>query len=345
MQVLPEGPIPAKIFICGEAPGADEERLGTPFVGASGQELNRMLQEAGIMRSECFISNVCRVRPPGNDISAFVAAKKKDITPKHVLLRDKYVLPVVVEGYNQLLSEIALVKPNVIVAVGNIAMWALTGKWGIMKQRGSLLRHEESGAKCIPTLHPAYILRSWSDRVLVVNDLKRVKDHYLSREYDAPKWNFIIRPSFETVVDKLNWLIAAIESGSLEWIDFDFETKHGHIDCAGISWSRLDALCIPFMSAKDKDGYWLIDEEAAIVHLLYRLLTHPKVKVRGQNMLYDAQYSFRWWHFIPRVVQDTMIAHHVCFAGLKKSLDFQASMYTEFYQQWKPEKSAWKDGG
>src|ERR1035437_2426068 len=135
-----DGPIPAKFMIVGEAWGADEERLGAPFMGASGQELNRMLGEAGIMRSECYTTNVVNSRPPNNYIGAWIAQKKKDITPAHKGLRDKYVLPIVVEGYNQLLQEIDLLKPNIIVAFGNVAMWALTGKWGILKWRGSQLR-------------------------------------------------------------------------------------------------------------------------------------------------------------------------------------------------------------
>lgn len=345
MSVMPDGPIPARILICGEAPGADEEREGTPFVGVSGQELNRMLSEAGIMRSECFVTNICRIRPPNNDIGAFVALKKKDISSAHLPLRDKMVMPCVMEGYKMLLSEIDIVKPNVIITLGNLSMWALTGKWGISKQRGSLLLHEESKTKVIPTLHPAFILRQWSDRVLVVSDIRRAKTHSTSREYKFPEYNFIIRPSFEKAVSTLEWLIAEVEAKRIEWIDFDLETKNSHIDCAGFSWSRIDAICIPFMSALNKEGYWSQEEEAAIVYLIYRLLTHHLVKIRGQNLLYDSQYSFRHWHFTPRVKQDIMLSHHVCFAGLKKALDFQASLYCEHFIQWKPEKSAWKEGG
>jgi uracil-DNA glycosylase family 4 len=66
IQVRPSGPTDARVMIVGEAPGAEEERKGEPFVGASGHELTKMLHEAGIARSQCFITNVCRERPPGN---------------------------------------------------------------------------------------------------------------------------------------------------------------------------------------------------------------------------------------------------------------------------------------
>ncbi|MFS2212853.1 hypothetical protein, partial [Kosakonia cowanii] len=64
---------------------------------------------------------------------------------------------------------------------------------------------------------------------------------------------------------------------------------------------------------------------------------HPNVLVRGQNLLYDAQYTYRHWHFVPRVAQDTMISHHTMWAGLPKRLDFQASMYCDHYVYWKDE--------
>src|ERR1700689_4270430 len=103
-------------MIVGEAPGEEEERQGRPFVGPSGNELNRMLGEAGISRSECFITNLIRVRPPHNDINYFIAKAKKDRTPDHVQLKGKWVRREVVDGYNLLSEEIRLVKPNIIIA-------------------------------------------------------------------------------------------------------------------------------------------------------------------------------------------------------------------------------------
>ncbi len=337
MRVKGEGPIPSRIMLVGEAPGEQEERAGTPFVGASGQELNRMLQEAGIMRSECYVTNVCKVRPPDNQIGAFIALKKKDISSLHVRLRDKYVLPPISEGYKELLAEIEMVQPNIIVAFGNLAMWALTGRWGILKQRGSLLQ-VENGPKVIPTIHPAAVLREWSQRAVVLNDLRRVKRHMTSRTYDnQPAWKFQVRPSREQILKVFNELTDCLAHPDCKelWLDFDIETREGHIDCVGFSWSRTDGICIPLMARGKPEGYWLADEEAIIIHALYKLLTHPKVKVRWQNGLYDAQYVYRHWHFIPNGGQDTMISQHSVFAALPKSLSFLASMYADWYVYWK----------
>lgn len=359
-----EGPIPARIMLVGEAWGAEEERAGMPFVGASGQELNRMLHEAGILRSECYVSNLVNRRPPNNDIGAWIAIKKKDRTAGHVQLKDQFVLPVVEEGYKQLMAEIELVQPNVIIAFGNWAMWALTGKRGIRNWRGSLLRYEdretvffdkapsppgaparEPAPKVIPTIHPAAILREWSFRAAVVNDLRRAAKHRDSREYQFPDYRFTLRPSFEAVVSTIQGLLARLDAGEELWLDLDLETSAGHIACCGISWSRTEALCIPFMTRGKRDGYWLEEEEGQIVYLLYRLFTHQRVFIRWQNGLYDAQYIHRHWHFVPRGAQDTMISQHAIFSDLPKSLAFQASLYCEHYIFWKDEGKKLAEGG
>ena len=345
IQVRPSGPIPARVMLVGEAPGADEERLGEPFVGYSGQELTRMLHEAGINRSECFVTNVVRERPLGNDISQFIAFKKKDITKDHKLFRDKYVRSQVVYGYDLLYKEINMCKPNLIIALGNVPMWALTGEWGIGKWRGSMLYAKDfPDVKVIPTYHPALVLRDWSSRAITVQDLRRAARYRNGEPYPTPKWNFIVRPSFERACFTLDALRQILDAGELE-ISFDIETRGGHIACAGISWSPVDAICIPLMCIENIEGYWGVDQEGALVHRLYKILTHPNAKVVGQNLLYDSQYTYRHWHFIPNVTQDTMISFHTAFAGLPKRLDYQASMFCEYYVQWKPDKGHWKAGG
>ena len=336
MNVNGEGPIPARILLVGEAPSEREEELGLPFQGPAGQELNRMLGEAGIMRSECYLTNIARVRPPNNYIGNFIALKKKDITASHIQLRDRWVTHEVVEGYAALLAEIEMVKPNIIVAFGNLALWALTGAWGVLKWRGSQLT-SDSGIKVIPTLSPTAVFREWSTRALVVTDFRRVKRYMgTSGVWEKPNWNFIIRPSFSSVILTLDNLRQSLNAAPL-WIDLDIETKVKHIECIGLSWSLTEAIIIPLMCVASPAGYWSEEEEAAIVYQLYKVLTHPNVRIRWQNGLYDAQYIFRHWHFIPRHGQDTMISHHSAFCALPKGLGFLASMYANYYAYWKDE--------
>ena len=225
-MTMGEGSPSARIMLVGESWGSEEERLGLPFQGASGQELNRLLAEAGIMRSECYTTNLVNARPPFNDLERWVAFKKKDIQPDMLPFRDAWIKPNVLEGYKSLCREIDLVRPNVVVALGNYAMWALTGAKGIMKWRGSQLTVQappihgvplEHRPKLIPTVHPAYVLRDSSFWSMAVLDLKRVARERNTEEYaNVPKWNFIVRPSYETVVRTLCELIAKVESGELE---------------------------------------------------------------------------------------------------------------------------------
>lgn len=347
MFVRPVGPVPARIMIVGEAPGEEEEVRGEPFVGPSGQELSRMLHEAGIMRSECFVTNVARVRPFRNDISNFIAFRKKDRTDQHVQLRDKWVTRELREGYDLLQQEIQAVQPNVIIAFGNVAMWALTGQWGITDWRGSMLFCDQlkladgSSPKVIPVYHPAAILRQWSWRQVAIHDLKRVAKAANDRVITPPSYRFIISPSFETVSATLAYLQSRVESGPLR-LAVDIETRAGHMACVGMAWSKLDAMCIPLMAAHRPDGhYWSAEEESAIAFACYKLLTHPNAQIIGQNFLYDAQYFWRHWHFVPRFLRDTMIGHHACFSNQPKSLDFLSSLYCDWHVYWKDEGKEW----
>jgi hypothetical protein len=283
----------------------------------------------------------------------WVAGKVKDRTHSHVPLRDKWVLPIVVEGYRSLLREIQAVRPNLILTFGNYPMWALTGRWGITKWRGSMLEVEDRSGwipagrpdgglrrpKVLPTYHPAAILREWSWRAIGILDLRRAAGHLGPDPWPVPDHRFLIRPSFEAVIFRLDGLIerAALSASDPLWLEFDIETAVGHTGCVGISWSRTEALCIPLTAQGKPDGYWSLEEEAAIVSRLHRLLTHPWVRVRGQNLLYDCQYTWRHWHFVPRVAQDTMIAQHSCFSALPKGLGFLGSMYARHYVYWKDE--------
>lgn len=390
-QTPPSGPVPARVMIVGEAPGETEERLGRPFVGASGQELDRMLHEAGILRSECFVTNVCRERPPNNKIELYIrmGKSKKGVGPKglapfnpkkplkddrirlaaginpatFVKYRNIWVHPAILSGAELLQKEIDLVKPNIILALGNTPLWALTGKIGIRKWRGSMLYSDTlrcsthgwhvgstgcsnvnplaSRPKVLPCYHPAAVLREWSWRAITVSDFRRLRRFIDGTPYPSPNWNFIIRPTLDLIKDTLLRLIFRLDSGEHLRLSFDIETRSGHIACVGVSWSYREAICIPFMCVERREGYWTLDEEAYIISLLSRCLTHHNVEVVGQNILYDCQYTWRYWHFVPRVVQDTMISQHTIFSDLPKSLAFLASMYCNYYVYWKDEGKSW----
>lgn len=327
------GPVPADIMIVGEAPGSTEELVGQPFMGASGQELTKMLSEAFINRTRCFITNVCKYRPPNNDISKFFLNKteaKKQNVPETM---GRYPAPQIREGLAELEAEIQTVRPRVIIALGDTALWALTGQSGITKWRGSFLTR--GSIRVIPTYHPAGVLRNWEWRSIAVHDLRRAAS-LLTHPVNEPEYNFVIRPSFTTVMQTLA-LIAKQKR-----IAVDIETRARHIACLGIAWDKHSAICIPFMDVHRPRGYWSTEEEAAIIWELYKILRASKIEIVGQNWVYDMQYIAKHWGFCPWPTFDTMLAQHVCFPGaMPKGLDFICSLYQDYYVYWKDEGKQW----
>jgi DNA polymerase len=156
--VFADGNPEAGLMLVGEAPGADEDRLGRPFVGVSGQFLDRMLASIGLERSRDFyLTNILPWRPPGN----------RTPTDAEISLFTPFVL-----------RHIALVRPRHLLLLGGVAAKTLLrAKDGITRLRGRWHQMEGEGGASLPalaTLHPAYLLRSpaakrdaWADLVLL----------------------------------------------------------------------------------------------------------------------------------------------------------------------------------
>lgn len=334
--VAGSGPKNAQIMIVGDAPGVEDERTCTPFNGLSGQELTRMLNQAGIVRASAYLTNVCQSRPPRGDVDELIHSLKKAPPDGFVPCNGVYVHPELAQGVGKLWQDIAEIKPTLIIALGNVALWALTNGecTSVAEWRGSQLTIVEN-IKLVPTYHPSTIMRQWAWRSIAIADLRRAVE-WLKTDSQPPAWRFITRPSFDSVLYVLQDLLrrAAVEEFKLS---VDIETRDGHITCIGFAWSRLDAICIPFW-LKDGSEYWSEEEEFVIVQHLSRLFTRPNVLINGQNFSYDAQYIFRHWRFMPHVTDDTMVMQHVAYAGMQKALDFLASLYCGFYVYWKQDR-------
>jgi DNA polymerase len=137
--VFGEGNPRAPLMFIGEAPGAEEDRLGRPFVGASGQLLDKMLAAIQLDRTQVYITNILPWRPPGN---------RTPTTDEMALF-----LPFV-------RKHIALVAPRILCLVGGTAVKALLARQeGIIRLRGNWLPYE-GGIEVLPTYHPAFLLRS-----------------------------------------------------------------------------------------------------------------------------------------------------------------------------------------
>ena len=347
MSIQSTGPTTARIAIVGELPHEQDLLRGQPFCGSPGLELSKMLAEAGIHREGCYLTLVCNDRVPRSRVEGVMAMTKKEITSAHILWQGRYVLPCVVEGAERLKKELTLLKPNVVCAVGNLALWVLTGEWGVLDWRSSIMESTLiPGLKVIPTLSPAVLNAQWKLRPLIVHDLKRVSRQSDFAEIIRANYNFVIRPSYsqarESLLKLLGLATAATASGTKLRLAADIETRAGHIACIAFAWSRTEAVCIPLMCQHNPEGYWTLEEEADLVHLMLNLMR--TVQIIGQNWNYDAQYIHRHWHFICPDVVDTMVQQHSCFSNMPKNLSFLSSMYLEDHLHWKDDRTNWKEG-
>jgi uracil-DNA glycosylase family 4 len=143
--VFGEGPIGATVAIVGEAPGEQEDRAGKPFVGRAGKLLNELLEEAGIDRSEVYVTNIVKVRP----------TTEKDGRVKNRPPR----VGEVGEGVEILVPELRAIGPDVLVLLGNTPSKALIDKSFAMKKDRGVLRESILDLPAIATYHPAYLLR------------------------------------------------------------------------------------------------------------------------------------------------------------------------------------------
>jgi DNA polymerase len=155
----------AELLVIGEAPGADEDAQGEPFVGRAGQLLNSMLRAMGYPRENVYIANVLKCRPPGN----------RDPKPEEVACCLPY-----------LQRQLDLIGPRLILAVGRIAAQNLLATdTPIGRLRGQVHRFGTSATPLIVTYHPAYLLRSPGEKRKVWTDLKLVRAELARRRVAA----------------------------------------------------------------------------------------------------------------------------------------------------------------
>lgn len=152
------GNVRAEWLIIGEAPGAEEDKQGEPFVGRAGKLLNSMLRAIGLQREQVFIANILKCRPPGN----------RDPQPGEVACCEAY-----------LKQQIAMIKPKIILAVGRIAAQnLLKTDTPIGQMRGRLYEYPGSSIPVVVTYHPAYLLRSPREKRKSWQDLQHAMRVY-----------------------------------------------------------------------------------------------------------------------------------------------------------------------
>lgn len=353
------GPRDADVVIVGEAWGADEHITKAPFVGASGQELTRLLRDAGIDRARCFITNVAAVKPLNNEFWRLFDGIEE--------VRGQYPNSDVVSEMSRLYRQLNAHPRKLVIAVGNYSLWALSNctdsitvpgnpgfrsPTGIGSWRGSMIFTEETvcGARIplLPIYHPAAILRQWDLRYITLHDLKARVPMALGGNWTDPNPAILwAPPTYNQCLDKLDHWLRLLDSGSRLRLAGDIETFRGWITCLGLADSSRFAMSIPFVRKRPLgsdtllESYWTVEQEAQIVGRLQRLLIHPLLDLEGQNFLYDVQYIYNEMGVLPYASFDTMYAWHVCFPGTPKALDYLSSLFCRYHRYWKEDHKEW----
>lgn len=354
------------ILIIGEAKGAEEHRINSSFVGASGVELLRLLNESGIIHlsgndkgfigdyyrrgdprsieavwrahsDEVRRTNVFQIHPPSNRLEFFCGSRDLGIPGYLSLLPSKYVRREFEPELSRLGDEILDLDPNLILALGNTALWALCGRTGIGKLRGTtqLTTHLVSGYKLLPTYHPASLFRQWENRPTVVIDLTKAKREAEFPDVRRPHCEIWTQPSIAEIRSFINHFLVGCDLASV-----DIETSGSRITCIGFASSADRAIVIPFDDERAKGGSYWPDRssEAQAWRLVKRVLVDGSIPKLFQNGLYDIAFLWRSYGIGVRGCQhDTMLLHHALQPESLKGLGYLGSVYTD-HGSWKSER-------
>jgi uracil-DNA glycosylase len=313
-----------KIAIVGEAWGAEEEKARAPFIGASGYELTRMLDEAGIRRADCFLTNVFNLRPKDNDVENICGDKTVGIVSRGPIKAGKYPRLEYAPELERLDRELKQVHANVTIALGNTAIWFLLGNSGISKLRGTVVGSLYGHGKVVPTYHPAAVLRDWSLRPVTVLDLAKARRESEFPEIRRPERTVYIEPDLQDI----EWFFFEhLKSAAM--IAIDIETRGTQITCIGFAPSASIAITIPFIDdRKPGNSYWETAELEAKVWSWVRKFCQLPAKKLFQNGLYDLNFIWNYGIKVNNAGEDTMLLHHALQPESEKGLGFLGSVYT-----------------
>jgi len=317
------GPTNPNLAIVGEQPGKTELVHGTPFVGPAGRELDQCLANALIPRHECYITNTIKDLDRPLKFYIDLPSQARGI-PKVSSEGRQYI--------NYLKEELEYVRPNLVVAAGNVALYALCDRWGVTKWRGSILESTLiPKLKVLPIYHPSTILPkagNWGGNFLnkhqITFDLKRARANSLTPLATETYREILIRPSF---LDAMQFLLQCQHQPI---IDCDIEVVNEQLFCIAFAYPEEKhdvAMCIPFVAGHD---YFPIDQEATIMREIAKIFENPSIAMGGQNFGFDAGFMLnRYGIHTNGEIHDTMIAQKISLPDYPAGLDYITSVHTD----------------
>lgn len=353
------------IFLVGEAWGEYEHRAKAGFCGPSGIELFRMMSEAKLIaltsedhadiskfykrgdplaidsiwrrHPEFYRTNVFNIHPPANRLEFFCGGKKEGIPGYPALIKSGYVRGEFSNELDRLGDEILQHDPNLIIALGNTPLWALAGRTGVSKLRGTTRysTHCVADFKLLSVYHPAAVLREWSHRPVTIVDLQKAAREAAFPDVRRPACEIWIEPTLTDIEKFINDHIAGCDLLSV-----DIETSGNRVTCIGFAPSDRLAIVIPLDDERRKgNSYWpTAEDERACWRLIADVLVDGAIPKLFQNGLYDIAFLLRAYGIGVRgAAEDTMLLHHALQPEALKGLGFLGSVYTD-HGAWKSER-------
>ena len=312
-------PSTAKYILVGEQPGITEIRRGSPFVGPSGQELDSFLHSAGISRADCYITNV--IKDADKSLDHYIKSTSKG-----------YIIqPEGQEYIDLLITELSSCTAKVIISLGNIPLFALSGRNGITKWRGSVLKPTlfEKDKLLIPTIHPANTLPDkggYKNKRLIILDLKKARKIQEKGWYPLNR-QILIRPTFSQCLQFLTVCEQYGLLGNVIFYDIEVDIFTREMTCISFAYSSTDAISIPF--TYEKGDYFTIPQESELLLYIAKILENPDIPIGGQNLTFDSHYLLHKYGIKVTNIHDTMIAQKTLLSDYPVALHFICSLYTD----------------
>lgn len=317
----------SRIAFVGEAWDQEDEQAGRAFSGPSGRMLAALCSQVGIDFRSAYKTSVMNMRPPqGANIESFCGPKTEGIPDLPYYMRGKYVRAEYAPELARLRRELEIEAPNVVVACGPLAVWALLETSGGIKQYRGAPAQSPWGFKVLPTYHPSSVRKENKLRPILIADLAKVASEAEFPEVRRPSRKIWIDPTLEDIDIFIRDFILPNE-----FLSIDIETMAESITCIGFAPTISEAIVIPFWDATKPDGnYWpTLTEELAAWDKVRYILSLPKKGV-FQNGMYDLSFMWRTMGLtVPHAAHDTMLLHHAMQPEMEKGLGMLATLYTQ----------------
>jgi uracil-DNA glycosylase len=325
-------------------PSTDEQRLGQIMVGSTGKMFHKMCEILDLNVENCLLTYALSQKPAQENPAHFFNNKN---SYKALLKEGKSRSKFPVNGFgflkeeyegeiDRLETELNACKPNVIIAMGSIALWALTGLDKIGTYRGTVLKSNlTGGTKVLPTFSPSAVIRNFDFRPVVLSDIKKAVAESETPDIKIKERELWIEPNIEDLNKFEEQYIR--EDNEASPLSFDIETSGGFITCIGFAPSDSVALVIPFKDTRnDLQNYWKDNKhEQQAWAWVKRILENEKITKVAQNQTYDVSWlSYKQNINVKGKIHDTMHAQHALQPEQQKGLGFLGSIYTN--------EGAWK---